>query len=120
MRRTDERGVATVLMVGVLAVVMLVSGAAMLIAGYALGHHRARAAADLAALSAAAVFEQGGDGCAQARRTAVANGAKVTNCEQIGDIVDFVFTVEVTLRATIRVAGLPGTIRAEAHAGPVH
>jgi len=118
--RPDQRGVATVMMVGVLAVVMLISGAAMIVAGYALGHHRARAAADLAALSAAAAFEQGGDGCAQARRTAAANGAKVTSCEQIGDIVDFVFTVKVGLRATIRVAGLPGTIRAEAHAGPVH
>ena len=68
--RTDERGAATVLMVGVLAVVMLLSGAAMVIAGYEVGHHRARAAADLAALSAASAFAQGADGCAQARRTA--------------------------------------------------
>ena len=119
MSRTDEHGVATVMMVGVLAVMMLLSGAAMIVAGYELGYRRARAAADLAALSAASTFAQGGDGCAQARRTAAANGAKVTNCEQIGDIVDFVFTVKVSLTATVRVAGLPGSIRAEAHAGPV-
>ena len=119
MSRT-ERGVATVLMVGVLAVLTLLGGGAMLIAGYEVGHHRARAAADLAALSAASAFEQGADGCAQARRTAAGNGAQVVGCELVGDIVDFVFTVKVSLAVPTRVPGLPRTIRAEAHAGPVH
>lgn len=120
MSRTDERGGATVLMVGILAVVMLLSGAAMVIAGYEVAYHRARAAADLAALSAASAYEQGTDGCVQAQRTAAGNGAEVTSCELVGDIVDFVFTVQVSLRVGIRVSGLPRIIRAEAHSGPVH
>lgn len=120
MSGPGERGVASVVMVGVLAVVMVLSGAAMVIAGYEVGYHRARAAADLSALSAASAFEQGEDACEQARRTAAQNGAHVTSCDQVGDIVDFVITVQVSVIATIKVAGLPKTITAEAHAGPVH
>jgi secretion/DNA translocation related TadE-like protein len=115
----DERGSATFLMVGVMAVVVLLSGAALLVAGYALGNHRARAAADLSALSAAAAFERAGDGCAQARRTARANGARVTHCDRAGDEVDFVVTVQVAVSVRTRVPGLPTVIAAEANAEPV-
>ena len=67
----DERGGASILMAGVMGVVVTLSVAAMLISGYLLGYHRARAAADLAALSGAVAFQQGRDGCAEARRLAV-------------------------------------------------
>jgi len=115
----NERGSATMLMIGLMAVVVLLSGAAMLVAGYLVGQHRARNAADLSALSAAAVFEQGGDGCAQARRTARANGARVTHCDQVGDEVDSVVTVRVAVSTRTRVPGLPRQTVAEAHAEPV-
>lgn len=115
----NERGSATMLMVGLMAVVVLLSGAAMLVAGYLVGQHRARAAADLSALSAAAVFEQGGDGCAQAQRTARANGARVIRCDQVGDEVAFVVTVRVAVSVRTRVPGLPRLVVAEAHAEPV-
>jgi secretion/DNA translocation related TadE-like protein len=118
-RRRDERGSATMLMVGVLAVVVLLSGAALLVAGYALSNHRARAAADLSALSAAAAFARAGDGCAQARRTAMANGARLTHCDRVGDDVDFVVTVGVAVSVRTRVPGLPTAIDAQAHAEPV-
>jgi secretion/DNA translocation related TadE-like protein len=114
-----ERGSASVLMIGVIAVVVTLSGAAMLIAGYATGYHRARAAADLSALSAAAAFEQGRDACAQARQTARQNGARVDRCGSIGDAIDFVVTVRVSVAARTRIPQLPRKVAAEAHAGPV-
>jgi hypothetical protein len=49
MRRIvrSELGSATALMVGIMGVVVTLSSAALVIAGYAVGYHRARAAADL-------------------------------------------------------------------------
>ena len=91
----------------------------MVICGYLLGYHRARAAADLAALSGAVAYQQGRDGCAEARRLASANGARLADCDEVGDQVDFVITVRVTVAVGLRVPGLPRTITAEAHAGPV-
>ena len=120
MQRTmgSEVGSASVLMVGILGVVVALSSAALVIAGYAVGYHRARAAADLSALSGAVAFQQGRDPCAQAALTARHNGARVDRCSQ--DAVDFVVTVRVSVEARTRIPKLPRTVAAEAHAGPVH
>lgn len=107
------------LMTGVLAVVVVISAAALLIAGFMLAQHGARSAADLSALSAAAGFSQGQDGCGQARRTARGNGARVTSCDRVGDEVDFVVTVAVAVEVRTRVPGLPRSVGATAHAEPV-
>ena len=115
----DERGGASLLMAGVMGVVVTMSCVAMVICGYLLGYHRARAAADLAALSGAVAYQQGRDGCAEAGRLAAANGAGLAGCDEVGDQVDFVITARVTVAVGLRVPGLPRTIRAEAHAGPV-
>ena len=115
----DERGGASLLMAGVMGVVVTMSCVAMVICGYLLGYHRARAAADLAALSGAVAYQQGRDGCAEARRLAAANGAGLAGCDEVGDQVDFVITARVTVAVGLRVPGLPRTIAAEAHAGPV-
>jgi len=114
-----ERGSASVLMVGVMAVVVTLTSAALVIAGYATGYHRARAAADLSALSGAAAFEHGRDACAQARQTARQNGARVDRCGLVGNAIDFVVTVRVSVAARTRVPQLPKQVAAEAHAGPV-
>ena len=114
----NERGSATMLMIGLMAVVVLLSGTAMLVAGYLVGQHRARAAADLSALSAAAVFQGGGDGCTQARQTARRNDARLTRCDRVGDRVDWVVTVRVAVPTRTRVPGLPRAVTAEAHAEP--
>ena len=116
----SERGSATALMAGIMGVAVALSGAGLVIAGYAVGYHRARAAADLSALSGAAAFQQGREPCAQAARTARQNGARVVRCSQVGDAVDFVVTVRVSVVAATRVPHMPRTIAAEAHAGPVH
>jgi secretion/DNA translocation related TadE-like protein len=115
----SERGSATALMIGIMGVVMALSSAALVIAGYALGFHQARAAADLSALSAAAAFQQGREPCAQAALTAKQNGARVDRCSQVGDAVDFVVTVRVSVVARTRIPNMPRTVAAEAHAGPV-
>lgn len=115
----DDRGSASLLMVGVMAVVVVLASASLVVAGYLVGHHRARAAADLAALGAATTFQQGADGCAVARRTARHNGARMTRCDRVGDEVAFVVTVEVAVAVATPVPGLPTSIVARAHAGPV-
>lgn len=122
MRRIvrSELGSATALMVGIMGVVVMLSSAALVVAGYAVGYHRARAAADLSALSGAAAFQQGREPCAQAALTARQNGARVVRCNQVGDAVDFVVTVRVSVVAGTRIPHLPRTVAAEAHAGPVN
>jgi secretion/DNA translocation related TadE-like protein len=121
MRRTvgSELGSASVLMAGILGVVVALGSAALVIAGYAVGYHRARAAADLSALSGAAAFQQGRDTCAQAALTARHNGARVDRCGQVGDAVDFVVTVRVSVVTPTRMPHMPRTVAAQAHAGPV-
>jgi secretion/DNA translocation related TadE-like protein len=115
----SERGSASVLMIGMMGIVVALSSAALLIGGYATGYHRARAAADLSALSGAAAFQQGGDACAKVGQTARQNGARVDRCDVVGDAIDFVVTVRVSVAARTRVPQLPRTVAAEAHAGPV-
>ena len=66
----SESGSATVLMTGVIGFVVALSSAALVIAGYAVGYHRARAAADLSALSGAAAYQGGREACPQAERIA--------------------------------------------------
>jgi secretion/DNA translocation related TadE-like protein len=114
-----ERGSASVLMAGIVGVVVALSGAALIIAGYAVGYHRVRAAADLSALSGAAAFQLGRDPCAQAGQTARRNGARVDHCDLVGDAVDFVVTVRVSVPPRTRIPQLPKAVTAEAHAGRV-
>ena len=102
-------------MTGVLGVVVALSSAALVIAGYAVGYHRARAAADLSALSGAAAFQGGREACAQAARTARQNGARLDRC----DVIDFVVTVRVSVLARTRIPHLPRAVTAQAYAGPV-
>jgi secretion/DNA translocation related TadE-like protein len=115
----SECGSVSVLMIGIIAVVVALSSAALVIAGYATGYHRVRAAADLSALSGAAAFEQGRDACAQARQTARQNGARLDRCDLVGDVINFVVTVRVSVAARTRIPQLPRMVAAEAHAGPV-
>ena len=116
----SELGSATALMVGIMGVVVALGTAALVIAGYAVGYHRARAAADLSALSGAAAFQQSREPCAQAALTARQNGARVVRCNLVGDAADFVVTVRVSVVAYTRLPHLPRTTAAEAHAGPVN
>lgn len=113
----SERGVGTLVMVGVMAVVLALSLVAICIAGYLVAAQHARTAADLAALSGASTFAAGGDACSAARKNAGRNGASVTSCNQVGDQIDFVVTVGTSVSVGVRVPGLPWTVNAVAYAG---
>ena len=112
----DERGSGTVYALGVIAVLL---AAALGIAGLIQAQSatgRARAAADLAAISGATVLSSviaPGDPCAMAQRVAAANGASVSACSVAGEDV----TVSVVVPTTI--LGRPRQATAHARAGPV-
>ena len=112
----DERGSGTVYALGVIAVLLAaaVGIAGLIQAQSAAG--RARAAADLAAISGATVLSSviaPGDPCAMAGRVAAANGASVSACSVAGEDV----TVSVVVPTTI--LGRPRQATAQARAGPV-
>lgn len=112
----DERGSGTVYALGVIAVLLAaaVGIAGLIQAQSAAG--RARAAADLAAISGATVLSSviaPGDPCAMAQRVAAANGASVSACSVAGEDV----TVSVVVPTTI--LGRPRQATAQARAGPV-
>jgi secretion/DNA translocation related TadE-like protein len=115
----SEIGSASVLMIGIVGVIVVLSSATLVIGAYAVGYHRARAAADLSALSGAAAYQQGREPCAEAAKTARQNGARMDRCDLVGDSIDFVVTVRVAVEARTRTPQLPRTVAAEAHAGPV-
>ena len=114
-----ERGSGSVLMVGVMAVIMMLAVGAICIAGYLVAGRRARAAADLAALSGAVAVSRGGDGCAAARANARRNNASVIACDVVGDQIDFVVTVTAEVEVVAMMRGLPTRVRALAYGGPV-
>ena len=112
----DERGSGTVYALGVIAVLLAaaVGIAGLIQAQSATG--RARAAADLAAISGATVLSSviaPGDPCAMAGRVAAVNGASVSACSVAGEDV----TVSVVVPTTI--LGVPRQATARARAGPV-
>lgn len=81
----------------------------------AVARHRAQAAADLAAYSAAVRLTGGPDtACATARTIAGMTGASMTDCR----VDDLDVTVEVSV--ALGLSWAPGPARAVARAGPVH
>jgi secretion/DNA translocation related TadE-like protein len=77
-------------------------------------HHRAAAAADLAALSGAQAIQSDGDPCVTARRIAIKQGASLDACTVDGEEVLVVAGVRVELGSL----GRP-VVRSTARAGPV-
>jgi secretion/DNA translocation related TadE-like protein len=85
-RRARDRGSATVLTVAALGVLVVLLGAGLALVGVVRDVHRARAAADLAALAAAAPLLRGlGIDCAAAREVAAANGGVLRGCRTLAD-----------------------------------
>jgi secretion/DNA translocation related TadE-like protein len=74
-------------MLAVIAVVLMLTTSGLMLASAALASHRARAAADLAALAAAGVLMRGeppGAACQLAARVAAANHGKMQLCTAVG------------------------------------
>lgn len=119
-RRREDRGSGSVLTVVTVALVLAGFVVVIVIGSYLVADHRAMAAADQAALSAARVYAATGErstACNAASRAAVLNDARVLECRLVGDLVDHVTTVEVAVDVGVLWPGLPGQVRARASAG---
>jgi secretion/DNA translocation related TadE-like protein len=113
-RSPGERGSATVVMVGVIAVVLMLTISGLVLASAVLASHRARAAADLAALAAAGVLMRGepaNAACESAAQVAAANHGRVQLCLASGT------EVRLSVAVPAAVKGL-GVATARARAGP--
>lgn len=109
----DERGVATVLAVGLLGMVLVVTLVAVAVAALVGARHRAETAADLGALAGAVAARDGSDACAAAARVSAANDGLLTACV----VADR--TVEVTVTVTTgQLLGRTWEVTGAARAGP--
>jgi secretion/DNA translocation related TadE-like protein len=113
-----ERGSGSVLVLAAVLAVVTVLAGALLVAAAVRDVHRARGAADLAALAAALPLASGGSvGCARARTVAAAAGAELVECRLLAD-----GTVRVRTRVPAGWAagwpGLPAAVHGTARAGP--
>lgn len=115
VRRRDERGSGSVLTLAMALILLLAGLVAALWAVISAGHHRAVAAADLAALSAAGALQGGAaDPCAVATRIAAAHGAVVRRCTvDAGEVL-----VVAAVRLPLGKLGDP-LVEVAARAGPV-
>lgn len=73
------------------------------VAGQVEAHHRARVAADLAAVAGAFAIYRGEDGCVAATQVAGHNGASISTCRVAG--ADLTVTVDVRGREVRATAG---------------
>ena len=113
-RSSHSRGSVTVVMVGVIASLLILTISGLLLASAVLASHRARTAADLAGLAAVGVLMQGGPGvaaCDLAAQVTAMNHGRMEDCIASG--------TEVQLRVAV-LAGLKGVgvATARSRAGP--
>jgi secretion/DNA translocation related TadE-like protein len=106
---------ATVVVLGIVALLVLASGFALVLGAAISARHRAGAAADFAALAAARqVALDGAGACRNAARVAASGGARLVGCSVRAGVVD--------VRAAVPLPGLLsrwGWVTARARAGPV-
>ncbi len=83
----DDRGYGSAMALGIITVTLSLLTGGLLLAGVVLSTHKARAAADLAALAAATRVLRGADAgtaCAVAREVAQRNDARLGLCRALG------------------------------------
>lgn len=113
LRRDD--GVATVLVLGLTALLVLVASVAVALAGVSVARQRAASAADLSALAAAhAVLAGPTVACGRAALLTERVGGRLSSCQVDGDVVRVV--VDVRPEGLL---GRLGAASARARAGPV-
>ncbi|MEP7034680.1 MAG: Rv3654c family TadE-like protein [Actinomycetota bacterium] len=119
LARRLEGGSATVVMLGVIASVMMLTISGLLLASAVMASHRARMAADLGALAAAALLMQGASAkaaCDAAAHVAVMNHGRLEQCLASGAEVRLSVVAVATLRgvgvASARSRAGPGPLRA--------
>ena len=99
----NERGSGTVLMMTVIMIAAMVAFVCACLLAWFGCVHRARSAADLAALAGADAYASGGNACAAAKQTAAINQAKLTTCKVDSNGIQFIVrvTVQVDAKPTI-------------------
>lgn len=111
---TADRGFVTVAVLGLVLVLASVAAAIVMLGSVAVARHRAAAAADLAALSAAQHADEGpGPACLAATKVARGQDAELVACRLEGR--------EALVEALVRPVGLLGGLgaaHAQARAGP--
>ena len=112
-RSRDERGVATVVAIGLVGLLVVVAGTCAALTVLVLSHRRAQVAADLAALAGAAALQRGADPCAAAATIARRQDARVSRCDVDG--ADVLVVTGVRVLPALGGTELPGRARA----GPV-
>ncbi|MDO5712163.1 MAG: flp pilus-assembly TadE/G-like family protein [Micrococcales bacterium] len=115
----SERGSGTVLALAILLAISSLLVAAVLYGAVVIATHRARSAADLAALAASARLLEGdspGVACAQAARVAQVNGGRILAC-RVAKAREGTVETEVGVELPRACRGL-GSARAVARAGP--
>jgi secretion/DNA translocation related TadE-like protein len=114
-RWRGDGGSATVAAVGVIAVLLVLTGSGLTLSSAVLASHRARSAADLASLAGASALMRGeptGAACARAAAIARRGGAELVSCRAAG-------AGTLTVRAGVRPSlGILGPAGASARAGP--
>jgi secretion/DNA translocation related TadE-like protein len=108
-----DRGAASVVVIGVIAALLLLTAAALALASAVAASHQARLAADLGAVAGAMRLQEGtslGSACDAAAATARDNGARMTRCVADGENVSVTVEVEP--------ARWPAPAVARARAGP--
>jgi secretion/DNA translocation related TadE-like protein len=113
----NQRGSGTVLVAGVCLAVAAVAAVILVVGGYLVAAGRARGAADLVALSAAAERARGGDACRAAAGIARDNSVVLVRCAISGDSLDFVAQVTVRQPVRVRLPLLPDGVPATSLAG---
>lgn len=118
MTPRSERGAGSVLVLGVVgAVVTVLAGTLVVVAGLR-DVHRARSAADLAALAAGRPLTSGGTAdCVGAARVAAVNGGALSICRELPDGT-VVVEVGVDTSWPLGWTGLPDSLSGTARAGP--
>lgn len=122
MTRRDlasERGSSTVLAVGLIAVLLTVTMAALAVLGAVRAAHVARSVSDLAALAGAIEYQQSPDAaaaCAEATRVASLHDVRLLSCDVSGGGA---VTVTTSAPIPLRLGGLgPDHAEGRARAGP--
>ena len=117
-----ERGSGSVLTLGIITVVLTLFVAVAGASGYVVAAHRARSAADLAALAGAVDFATTADAaaaCGAAAVNAEANAVALAGCTVTGDPLDYVVAVEVDRTVARPLPALPSSVSARGFAGTV-
>jgi secretion/DNA translocation related TadE-like protein len=112
-RARDDQGAATVLVVGLVALLVFVAMVSTGAIAIVLAHRRAQVAADLGSLAGAGALQRGADPCAAATRIVLRHRAALTSC--VVDGLAVVVDTAVTLPSALGGADLP----ARSRAGPV-